>query len=90
MFLKAVSALGTIYIIIFAIWLLVLLIKMISKRTERELTPKWEIRRTIWPYEDGWGTYCPQTHTVLDTGLDKEEAKRRCADLNEAEARSER
>lgn len=44
--------------------------------------PKWEVRRTIWPYEDGWGTYCPETHTILDTGLTKEEAERRCAELN--------
>lgn len=42
----------------------------------------WEVRRTIWPYEDGWGTYCPETHTVLDTGLTKEEAERRCEELN--------
>lgn len=42
----------------------------------------WVVRRTIWPYEHGWGTYNPKTKTVLDTGLSKVEAKRRCRELN--------
>lgn len=42
---------------------------------------KWETIRTIWPYEDGWGTHCPNC-TVLDTGLSKEEAEERCKELN--------
>lgn len=56
------------------------------KRVSRSSRGKvWEVRRTIWPYEDGWGTYCPETHTVLDTGLTKEEAEMRCVILNEQE-----
>lgn len=43
---------------------------------------KWVVRRTIWPYKDGWGTYCPSTRTVLDSGLTKEEAQARCDELN--------
>jgi hypothetical protein len=43
---------------------------------------KWVVRRTIWPYPDGYGTYNPFRNTVLDTGLTKEEAERRCKLLN--------
>jgi hypothetical protein len=46
---------------------------------------RWEVRQTIWPYPDGWGTYNPFTRTVLDTGLStKEEAQRRCDEMNNA------
>jgi hypothetical protein len=37
----------------------------------------WSITRTIWPYADGWGTYCDKCKTVVDTGLEKEEAIKR-------------
>jgi len=52
----------------------------------RQHKHKWEVRRTIWPYADGWGTYCPKCKTVLDTGLSKQEAERRCAVLGGAPA----
>ena len=43
----------------------------------------WEVRRTIWPYPDGWGTYNPVTKTVLDTGLPtRARAQRICDQLN--------
>ena len=45
----------------------------------------WEVRRTIWPYKEGWGVYHPRSHTVLDTGLPKEEAQARCDELNKHE-----
>ncbi|MGH9747259.1 MAG: hypothetical protein ACRD59_14275 [Candidatus Acidiferrales bacterium] len=43
---------------------------------------KWDIRRTIWPYNPGWGTFCVRCKTVLDTGLTREEAERRRDELN--------
>ena len=43
---------------------------------------KWEVRRTIIPYNYGWGTYCPGCRTVLDTGLTKKHAQRSCDELN--------
>lgn len=47
----------------------------------------WEVRRTIWPYPDGWGTYNPGARTVLDTGLSREEAQARCDALNAEESK---
>ena len=43
---------------------------------------RWEVRRTIWPYKDGWGTYNPARGMVLDTGLTKEQAQAACDELN--------
>lgn len=48
--------------------------------------PDWQVRRTIWPFEDGWGTYNIKTKTILDTGLStREEAQEICDDLNKRE-----
>jgi len=55
------------------------------KRRKRTCKHKYEVIRTIWPFEDGWGTHCPKCLTIMDTGLPREEAERRCADLNERE-----
>jgi len=46
---------------------------------------QWIIARTIWPYPDGWGTYHPSTETIMDTGLSKEEAQKRCDALNSSD-----
>lgn len=57
----------------------------IIKKAARVLSGKgvWEVRRTIWPYPEGWGTYNPTTKTVLDTGLkSREEAQAIVDDLN--------
>lgn len=43
---------------------------------------KWEIIRTIWPYPDGWGTWCPVCQMSLDIGLTKEHAERLVLELN--------
>lgn len=43
---------------------------------------KWVVRRTIWPFKDGWGTYCPGCETIMDTGLPKEEAEERAKAMN--------
>ena len=55
-----------------------------AKRVARTVVnDRWEVRRTIWPYPDGWGTYNPFTRTVLDTGLPtKAEAQERADALN--------
>lgn len=46
---------------------------------------RWVVRRSIWPYEHGWGTYHPRSMTVLDTGLTKTEAERRRDKLNDGD-----
>ncbi len=61
------------------------ILKSLGRNKRRAKAKVWEVRQTIWPYEDGWGTYCPETHTVMDTGLSKEEAQRRCDELNNME-----
>lgn len=61
-------------------------------RKHRHHRHTWVVRRTIsiwqlnWPYEHGYGTYCPGCKTVWDTGLTREEAERRRDALN-AQAR---
>lgn len=45
----------------------------------------WEVRKTIWPYKEGYGTYNPITRTIADTGLSREEAQLRCDELNKSE-----
>jgi len=61
------------------------LLTQLKKRVKKELTHehKWEVIRTIWPYEDGWGTWCPGCLMILDTGLEKELAEARRDALNE-------
>jgi hypothetical protein len=45
---------------------------------------KWGVARTIWPYAEGYGTYCVRCGMVLDTGLESKEYAQRIADeLNE-------
>ena len=41
----------------------------------------WEVRRCLFPYPEGYGTYNPYRGMILDTGLSKEEAQRRCDEL---------
>jgi hypothetical protein len=48
----------------------------------------WEVRRTIWPYEDGYGTFNRKTNTLLDAGLTKEEAQAACNELNQQQKAS--
>ena len=36
---------------------------------------RWRIIRTIWPYEDGWGVYCPRCRTMLESGMSKLDAE---------------
>lgn len=42
---------------------------------------RWEVIKTIWPYPEGYGTYCRGCHTVVDTGLSREDAERCAAEL---------
>ena len=59
--------------------------KLLQRIGKRLMAGKWEVRRTIWPYKDGWGTYNPLTRTIADTGLTKPEAEARCRELNRTE-----
>ena len=43
---------------------------------------KWEVVRTIWPYEDGYGVLSVDRRVIVDTGLSKEEARSICDQMN--------
>ncbi len=45
---------------------------------------RWEVRRCLWPYPEGYATYNPATQTILDTGLTKVRAQEICDQLNSA------
>lgn len=46
----------------------------------------WEVRKTIWPFPEGYGTYNPGKRMILDTGLTKERAQQICDQLNGVES----
>ena len=52
------------------------------KRFWNTVSPAWVVRRTIWPYKPGWGTFNRRTNTLLDSGLTKKRAEELCAILN--------
>lgn len=57
----------------------------ILKRIVRALTGnRWEVRRTIWPYDHGFGVYNPGTKTLIEHGLTRKKADERCREMNEA------
>jgi hypothetical protein len=58
------------------------LLRKISKRLTKDW---WEVRRTCWPYPEGYATYNPAKKTILDTGLTKEQAEELCKELNSNE-----
>lgn len=45
---------------------------------------KFEVVRTIWPYQDGWGIRCKtkKCHMLLESGLSKELAGSICEQQN--------
>lgn len=45
----------------------------------------WVVRKSIWPYPEGYATYRPGTKTILDTGLTKEAAELECLKMNDPE-----
>lgn len=51
---------------------------------------KFEVIKTIWPYEDGYGTVCQKCRMVVDTGLPKEVADSKAAVLNKRVKHGER
>jgi hypothetical protein len=57
-------------------------VKILSKIVNVVCGKQWEVRRTIWPYKEGYGVYNPFTRTIADTGLLQEEAQQRCDALN--------
>jgi hypothetical protein len=49
----------------------------------RFFKPKnWVVKRCGFPYEDGYATWNKKTHTILDTGLTREQAEQICRELN--------
>lgn len=49
----------------------------------RFFKPKyWIVKKCGFPHNEGYGTYNWKTHTVLDTGLTKEDANAICRELN--------
>lgn len=42
----------------------------------------WVVKRSGWPYPDGWATYNRKRCMILDTGLSREKALEECARLN--------
>lgn len=37
---------------------------------------KWVVKRTIWPYPDGWGVQCTKCKAIAEAGMeDKESAE---------------
>lgn len=46
---------------------------------------KWEVCRTIWPYRDGYGTWCEERKTLMHHGFLKREAQTLCDELNARE-----
>ena len=43
---------------------------------------RWKAIRTIWPYPDGYGTYCSGCRTLLDSGQTKDAARRGAQEEN--------
>ena len=42
----------------------------------------WVVRKTIWPFPNGYGVYNTKTKTILETGITKREAQQICDELN--------
>jgi len=46
---------------------------------------RWKVRRSVWPYPDGYAVYDAKAKVVLDSGLSHEEAQTLCDRMNEEE-----
>jgi hypothetical protein len=57
-----------------------------KRSTKAVLVGKWEVRKTIWPYAEGYGTYHTGKKMVLDTGLTKIRAQELCDKLNNGDS----
>lgn len=40
------------------------------------------VKRSIWPYPDGFGTQCKKCKMIMDSGLTKEQAEECAKELN--------
>jgi hypothetical protein len=47
----------------------------IKSKIEGSYPNDWEVRRTIWPFQDGYGCYSPSRRTMLNHGLSKSRAQ---------------
>jgi hypothetical protein len=63
----------------------------VPRKPRKPRRSKWMVIRTIWPYKDGYGTYCWELtgllgfyrrRIILDTGLTLEEAQAAADKLN--------
>ncbi len=60
--------------------------KLIRAKLKKACNPgPWEARKCLWPYPEGYATYNVKTHTILDTGLTKEQAEKIAERLNKQE-----
>jgi hypothetical protein len=55
----------------------------VRKAIDRLTRNRWEIRRCLWPFPEGYATFNPGTNTILDTGLTKQRAQEICDQMNE-------
>jgi hypothetical protein len=57
---------------------------MIRKVKQKLRIDRWQVARTIWPYEEGWGVHNPHRMMVMETGLATREQAQVIADeMNE-------
>ncbi len=54
----------------------------IKRFFKRIIGDRWEVRRCLWTYQEGYATYNPYRETILDSGLSKEQAQKICDNLN--------
>lgn len=54
----------------------------IVKKIDQMINGKWEVRKLIWPYPEGYGTFHTGKRTLLDTVKTREEAQRLCDEYN--------
>lgn len=55
---------------------------LIIKLFRRLIGDWWVVRACRWPYPEGYATYNPFRHTMLDSGLTKERAQQICDGMN--------
>jgi hypothetical protein len=46
------------------------------------MSKRWEVRKSMWPYPDGYAVYDARERLVLDSGLSREAAQALCNRMN--------
>lgn len=66
------------------------MIKKIVKKTKEVIHGKWEVRKQLWPYNEGWATYHTGKRMALDMDIEnKEDAQKLCDQYNGEEPTTE-